>query len=83
MNEIEIDNFVIKNKSGKAFIIAELSANHLGNYEIAEESVKAVKKIGANAVKLQTFLPETMTLKSYKDGFLKKEYQWCRFWVVY
>ena len=56
----------------KCFIIAELSANHGGDIEIAKETIKAAKRSGADAIKLQTYLPSTMTLQSDKDDFILK-----------
>jgi pseudaminic acid synthase len=44
------------------FIIAELSANHGQDINIAIETIKAAKRAGANAIKLQTFTPDTITL---------------------
>jgi len=44
------------------FIIAELSANHNGSLDVAIETIKAAKRSGANAIKLQTYTPETMTI---------------------
>ena len=46
----------------KVFIIAELSANHNGNFEIAIETVRAAKHAGADAIKLQTYTADTITL---------------------
>ena len=46
------------------FIIAELSANHKQNYDLAVQTLEAMKEAGADAVKLQTFTPESMTLDS-------------------
>ncbi len=46
----------------KTFIIAELSANHNQEYTLAEETLHAMKESGADAVKLQTYLPETLTI---------------------
>jgi len=37
------------------YIIAELSANHGGKIDIAKDTIKAGKEIGANAIKLQTY----------------------------
>lgn len=49
-------------KKDKCFIIAELSANHGGNLEIAKETVRAAKRAGADAIKLQTYTADTITL---------------------
>ena len=46
------------------FFIAEISANHQGNFLNAKKLIKSAKKYGANAVKLQTYTPDTMTLNS-------------------
>lgn len=53
----------------KTFIIAELSANHNGSLQTALDSIKAAKEIGADAVKLQTYTADTLTLDSKKDDF--------------
>lgn len=51
------------------FIIAEVSANHNGSYEKAVEIVKAAAVAGADAVKIQTYTPDTMTIDSDKRWF--------------
>lgn len=53
----------------KCFIIAELSANHGGNLEIAKETVRAAKRAGADAIKLQTYTADTITLDVKTDNF--------------
>ena len=50
------------------FIIAELSANHGNSLQNCLKLVKIAKKAGADAIKIQTYLPETITLKSEKKG---------------
>ena len=54
------------------YIIAELSANHGGKIEIAKETIKAAKEIGANAIKLQTYTADTLTLDCDKEDFIIK-----------
>ena len=63
---------LLKNEflENKCFIVAELSANHGGDIEIAKETIKAAKRTGADAIKLQTYLPSTMTLNSDKEDFI-------------
>lgn len=51
------------------FIIAELSANHNGNIDTAIETIKAAKRAGADAIKLQTYTADTITLKCDKKDF--------------
>lgn len=52
------------------FIVAEMSANHQQNYEKAVEIIKAAAAAGADAIKLQTYTPDTMTVDSRKEWFL-------------
>jgi pseudaminic acid synthase len=61
MKEINVGNHIIGD-NGKVFIIAELSANHNQDFEIAVRTIKAMKASGADAVKLQTYTPDTITL---------------------
>lgn len=55
------------------FIIAELSANHSQKFDIAVKSIKAMKKAGADAVKLQTYTADTLTIDSNKSYFKIKQ----------
>ncbi len=51
------------------YIIAEISANHNQDYYQAIELIKAAKDAGVDAVKLQTYTPETLTINSNNDYF--------------
>lgn len=51
------------------FIIAELSGNHNQSYERAIELIKAAKEAGADAVKLQTYTPDTITIDCDNEYF--------------
>ena len=53
-------------KLNKPFFIAEISANHCGSLKIAKKLIDDAKKYGADAVKLQTYTPDTMTLNIKK-----------------
>ncbi len=50
-------------------IVAELSANHNQNFDLAVETIKAAKNSGADAIKLQTYTADTITLDSDKEYF--------------
>ena len=58
------------------YIIAELSANHNGKLETALKIIEEAKKAGADAVKLQTYRPDTITLNSDADEFKIKGGLW-------
>jgi len=67
---MKIGNFDLEKDS--VYIIAELSANHNGNLQVALDTIKAAKEIGVNAIKLQTYTADTLTLNSDKDDFIIK-----------
>jgi len=72
---MRIKNFNITEKSN-VFIIAELSANHNGRLETAIETIKAAKRAGADAIKLQTYTADTMTIDCGKNDFIIKGTIW-------
>ena len=51
------------------YIVAELSANHHQDFEQAIRLVRAARETGADAVKLQTYTPDTLTIQSDKEHF--------------
>ena len=67
-NKIEINGRSI-GQGHSPYIIAEMSGNHNGNYESAIKLLNAAKQCGADAVKLQTYRPDTITLDSTLPDF--------------
>src|SRR5574344_2906035 len=57
----------------KSLIVAKLSANHNGKKSIAINTVKAAKRAGAGAIKLQTYTADTLTLNCHNDDFKIKQ----------
>ena len=51
------------------FIVAELSANHNQSFERAVDIIKAAKHAGADAIKIQTYTPDTLTIDSSQEWF--------------
>ncbi len=72
MKKVQIGDFLVS-ESGSVFIIAELSANHNGSIENAIETIQAAKRAGADAIKLQTYTADTLTLDAKTDDFMIKQ----------
>jgi len=66
--ELKLGNISIGNNH-PVIIIAELSTNHLQNFDLAVDTIKAIKESGADAVKLQTYTPDTITIDSNNEYF--------------
>ncbi len=76
MQEFKINNSLIGEKH-PVYIIAELSANHEQDLKLAQETIHAMKDSGADAVKLQTFTPDSITLNSSRPWFqTRKDSLW-------
>lgn len=73
---MKINNTTI-GKGNKTYFIAELSGNHNQNINTAIKLVEEAAKAGANAIKLQTYTADTITLNSKKDYFkIKGTHLW-------
>lgn len=72
MKEFKIGDKVVGGVA-PVFIVAEMSANHLQNFDIAVKIIKEAGKAGADAIKLQTYTPDTMTLNVDNDYFKIKQ----------
>jgi len=71
MPGFEIDGKKIGNDA-PVYFVAELSANHGQSLDKALQTVEAAAKVGADAIKLQTYTPDTLTLKSSAPPFVVK-----------
>ena len=69
MNTIHINGRAI-GPGHPPYIIAEMSANHNGSLETARQIIHAAQAAGADAVKLQTYTPDTITLNSRTPDFM-------------
>ncbi|ACN16732.1 NeuB [Desulforapulum autotrophicum HRM2] len=58
------------------YIIAEMSANHNQNFDKAVNIIKAAERTGADAIKLQTYTPDTLTIDCDRDEFKIKGSLW-------
>lgn len=53
-----------------AYLVAEISANHMGNKKLCIDLIDIAKSTNVNAVKFQTYTPDTITLNSSEPDFL-------------
>ena len=63
-------------KINKPFIIAELSANHNGKISNVFKLINEAKKCGANAIKIQSYTPDSMTIDSKNKYFYINKGPW-------
>ena len=61
------------NNNDKVYIIAEMSANHCGDIDLAKEIIATAKEIGADAVKVQTYTADTITIDCKNEEFQIKD----------
>lgn len=62
--------------TSKSYIIAEMSANHAGDYKRAEEIVYAAKEAGADCIKVQTYTADTLTIDCSNEYFHIQDGTW-------
>ena len=74
-NSIFINNRPISEENSP-YIIAEISANHNGSLQNALNTIKAAKETGVDAVKIQTYTPDSMTIDTNNKDFVIKEGLW-------
>ena len=83
---IKIGKYII-GKNRPCFIVAEMSGNHNRSLARAIKIIKAAKRAGANAIKLQTYKADTITLNSKKKDFaIGKSSPWSKsktMWNLY
>ncbi|MCB2288857.1 pseudaminic acid synthase [Clostridium sp. CS001] len=73
---IEINNKIISNNSA-VFIVAEISANHLHCFDNAVKLIKEAAKAGVDAIKLQTYTADTITIDCDNEYFqIKQDTLW-------
>ena len=75
MKHFKIGNFLF-NKKSRPYIIAEISSNHMGDLKKVLTLIKKIKYAGADAVKLQTYTEDTMTINSKNNEFIIKNGIW-------
>ena len=66
--EIKIGSNVIANDM-PTYIIAEMSGNHNMEFERAKKIIDAAAEVGADAIKIQTYTPDTITIDCSDDIF--------------
>ena len=68
----------------RCFIIAEISGNHNGNFNIMKKLILNLKKIGVDAIKIQAYTADTITINSSsKDFLIKKNNSWSKYSNLY
>lgn len=73
--KVVIGNHVISEDS-PTYIVAEMSANHNMDFQKAKEIIKAAADAGVDAVKIQTYTPDTITIDCKDDCFIVESQLW-------
>ncbi len=73
---ISIFNKVFDSKEQPPILVAEISANHNGSLQRALDTIAAASEMGADAVKIQTYTPESLTIDSTKKEFFISSGPW-------
>ena len=68
LKDIQLGNFIVGQLS-LPLLVAELSGNHNQSYERAIQLINTAKKSGAQAIKIQTFTPDSITLNMQTGPF--------------
>ena len=68
---MKIKKKIITNKN--PFIVAEISGNHNGSFSLLKKTIIEAKKCNVDAIKLQSYSPEDLTLNVKKKNFLIKK----------
>ena len=74
-SKVKIEKSIIQNHH-KPYIVAEISANHLGKVKNIIKLIDIAKNAGASAAKIQTYDADSMTLDLSKKDFLIKSGIW-------
>ena len=73
--QIDLDGFLL-DKNSRPFLVGELSGNHNNDLERAKKLIDAAKEAKVDAIKLQTYSADTITIKSDLDDFRVKGGIW-------
>lgn len=71
MKDIKLGRHMV-GENHPTYVIGELSANHNQSYDKAVEIIHMAKEVGVQAIKVQTYTPDTITLNSRADHFIVK-----------
>jgi len=67
---------IAERKDRSVFVVAEVSANHNRQFDLAEKMIKVAKECGADAVKFQAYTPDTLTINADDKYFRIEHPQW-------